>query len=325
LKLLSYRIKGSPGSSRMGFMHGEKIVDLQEAWKRLQRDNSDNDAADAANRLFPAEPAQFYSAGLSVIEQAKEVQTYARTNHMDDICFNRDGVYLSTPVPSPSKIICVGKNYAAHAAEMDSDVPDYPVIFAKFANALIGPEDAIEKPVFVNKLDYEAELTAVIGKEASHVKREEALDYIAGYTIGNDISARDLQKRTPQWLQGKTLDRSTPVGPWVVTADEVGDVGNSSVYSYVNGEERQSATTEKLIFDIPHLIEFISSLITLKPGDLIMTGTPDGVGMGMEPPQFLNDKDTIGVEIDKIGWMENRVSEVKPGFSRPSLNFWNRC
>src|SRR5699024_4864701 len=163
------------------------------------------------------------------------------------------------------------------------------------------------------------------GKEASHVKREEALDYIAGYTIGNDISARDLQKRTPQWLQGKTLDRSTPVGPWVVTADEVGDVGNSSVYSYVNGEERQSATTEKLIFDIPHLIEFISSLITLKPGDLIMTGTPDGVGMGMEPPQFLNDKDTIGVEIDKIGWMENRVSEVKPGFSRPSLNFWNRC
>ncbi|WP_010532211.1 fumarylacetoacetate hydrolase family protein [Lentibacillus jeotgali] len=311
MKLLSYKIKGIPGPSRMGFMHGEKIVDLQEAWRGLKRSNSDIDAADAADELFPADPAQFFKAGHRVIEQAKDLKTYPEANDTGAISFNRADVSISTPVPSPGKIICVGKNYAAHAAEMDSDVPDNPVLFAKFANALIGPEDVIEKPEFVSKLDYEAELMAVIGKEASHVKRDEALDYVAGYTIGNDMSARDLQKRTPQWLQGKTLDRSTPVGPWVVTADEVGDVEKLSVRSYVNGEERQSATTEKLIFDIPFLIEFISSLITLKPGDLIMTGTPNGVGMGMNPPQFVHNGDIITVEIDNIGKIENKVKELK--------------
>jgi len=310
LKLLSYKIKGNPGPARMGFMHEEKIVDLQETWRRWQRAGNKDNEADAADRLFPADPVQFYAVGQSVIEQAKDVQAYAKTNDVKDITFSRDETNLATPVPSPSKIICVGKNYAAHAAEMDSNVPDHPVLFAKFANALIGPDDLIEKPGFVRKLDYEAELTAVIGKQASHIKRENALDYIAGYTIGNDISARDLQKRTPQWLQGKTMDRATPIGPWVVTADEVGSPGHLAISSYVNGEKRQAATTEQLIFDIPFLIEFISSLITLKPGDLIMTGTPDGVGMGMEPPQFLNDGDTITVEIDNIGRMENRVAEL---------------
>ncbi|GGJ90045.1 hypothetical protein GCM10007063_10870 [Lentibacillus kapialis] len=309
MRLLSYRIKGNPGPSRMGFLHGEKIIDLQKAWKKFKHANNDNDAANTADRFFPADPMQFFTAGSRMIEQAQDVLIYAKYNRVDDISFSRDQVYLFTPLSSPGKIICVGKNYAAHAAEMDSNVPDYPVLFAKFANALIGPEDVIEKPKFVNKLDYEAELIAVIGKEASHVRRDKAFDYIAGYTIGNDMSARDLQKRTPQWLQGKTLDRSTPVGPWVVTPDEVGDVGNLAVRSYVNGEERQSATTQKLIFDIPFLIEFISSLVTLNPGDLIMTGTPDGVGMGMTPPQFVNDGDIVTIEIDNIGRIENKVKE----------------
>lgn len=292
-------------------MHDENIVDLQEAWKRLQRSELNDELANAADRLVPADPATFFLNGHHVIEQVKDVKKYAEANHVKDISFNRADVDLSTPVPSPGKVICVGKNYAAHAAEMDSSVPDYPVLFAKFANALIGPEELIEKPAFVQKLDYEAELTAVIGKEATHVNRDEALDYIAGYTIGNDMSARDLQKRTPQWLQGKTLDRSTPVGPWVVTSDEVHDAGNLAVRSYVNGELRQSATTEQLIFDIPFLIEFISSLMTLKPGDLIMTGTPNGVGMGMNPPQFVEDDDIVTVEIDNIGRMENKVTEMK--------------
>ncbi|SFA90572.1 2-keto-4-pentenoate hydratase/2-oxohepta-3-ene-1,7-dioic acid hydratase (catechol pathway) [Lentibacillus halodurans] len=310
MKLLSYKIKGSPGPLRMGFMLGEKIVDLQETWRKLQQAADNIDSANAAETLFPADPTQFFAAGDRVIEQAQDVLAFAKANDVEDISFQRGEVYLGPPIPSPSKIICVGKNYAAHAAEMHSNVPEYPVLFAKFANALIGPEALIEKSEKAKNLDYEAELTAVIGKEASHVKREKALDYIAGYTIGNDISARDLQKRTPQWLQGKTLDRTTPIGPWVVTADEMGDPGHLAIRSTVNGEERQSATTEQLIFTIPFLIEFISELITLNPGDIIMTGTPEGVGMGMKPPQYLKDGDITALEIENIGRLENRVKAV---------------
>src|SRR5699024_10804952 len=142
---------------------------------------------------------------------------------------------------------------------------------------LIGPEEEIQKTALTEKLDYEVELTIVIGREATEIKREDALNYVAGYTIGNDTTARDLQKRTPQWLQGKAIDRTTPIGPWVVTPDEIGDPANLSIRSFVNGEKRQESNTSKLIFDIPYLIEFISNLITLEPGDLIMTGTPDGV------------------------------------------------
>ncbi|SFD95016.1 2-keto-4-pentenoate hydratase/2-oxohepta-3-ene-1,7-dioic acid hydratase (catechol pathway) [Lentibacillus persicus] len=310
MRLLSYKQKGTPGPYRMGFTHNDKIIDLQAAWKKMQFMNSENNAVLNAERLFPADPRQFYAAGQQVIDQAKNVKTYAETNNLDDISFDAKDVHRSAPVPEPGKIICVGKNYAAHAAEMDSDVPDYPVLFAKFANALVGPDDAIEKPDFVTKFDYEAELTLVIGSEASRVKREQALDYVAGYTIGNDMSARDLQKRTPQWLQGKTLDRSTPIGPWVLTRDEMADAGKLSIRSFVNGEERQSATTDQLIFDIPFLIEFITSLMTLKPGDLIMTGTPNGVGMGMNPPQFVGNGDKVTVEIDHIGRLENEVREI---------------
>src|SRR5699024_6039845 len=179
-----------------------------------------------------------------------------------------------------------------------SHIPEFPVLFAKFNNALVGPEDAIEKTPDTQKLDYEAELAIVVGKEASQVSQKDAYDYIAGYTIGNDISARDLQKRTPQWLQGKSLDRSTPIGPWIVTTDEISNPENINVRSFVNGELRQQSNTSHFIFNIPFLIEFISHLITLKPGDLIFTGTPDGVGMGMNPQQFLKSGDIVTLEVD---------------------------
>ncbi|TMN21280.1 fumarylacetoacetate hydrolase family protein [Lentibacillus cibarius] len=307
MKLLSYQLKKSAASPRVGFMLHDKIVDMQEAWCLWRRSRQENDLADAAEQFFPSDPTRFYAAGDFVISQAKEAAAFVQTTNMEDSCFSRENVHLLTPVPEPSKIICIGKNYAEHAAEMKSDVPDYPVLFAKFANCLIGPEDAIEKSPKTCKLDYEVELTAVIGKVASQVRRENALDYIAGYTIGNDTSARDLQKRTPQWLQGKTLDRSTPVGPWIVTADEVGDPGNLKIQSLVNGNVRQSSSTSKLIFDVPFLIAFISGLITLKPGDLIMTGTPHGVAMGMDSPLYLRDGDVVTMEIENIGRLENNV------------------
>ncbi|SHG49770.1 fumarylacetoacetate hydrolase family protein [Ornithinibacillus halophilus] len=295
MKLVSYKLKGKPSSLRIGYVRGEEIIDLHEASIRLPVE------------VLPTDPNQFYKLGNKAIEVAKKIESKLGQTEVTGLAVQLGEAYLSTPIPAPSKIICIGKNYAEHAAEMDSNIPDYPVLFAKYQNALIGPEDRIEKSNQTGKLDYEVELTVVIGKEASNVKREEALDYIAGYTIGNDISARDLQKRTPQWLQGKSLDRSTPIGPWIVTADEVGNPGNLAIQSSVNGEVRQSSNTNKLMFDVPFLIEFISELITLQPGDIILTGTPEGVAMGMDSPKFLQVGDKITLEIEKIGQMENTV------------------
>lgn len=303
MKLVSYKLKEKPESLRVGFMLDEKVIDLEAAYHQTLKSKQEA----ATEYTPPSDPTAFFSAGNDAIQKAREAHDFVKDKNIKEISFNREDVYLSTPIPESSKIICVGKNYAEHATEMKSDIPAFPVLFAKFSNALIGPEDAIQKSNATQKLDYEVELTAVIGKEASHVTCDEALDYIAGYTIGNDISARDLQKRTPQWLQGKTLDRSTPIGPWIVTADEVGDASNLSIRSFVNGEERQSSSTKQLIFDIPFLIEFISNLITLNPGDIIMTGTPDGVGFAMNPPQFLTAGDIVTLDIDKLGRMENKV------------------
>jgi acylpyruvate hydrolase len=303
MKLVSYRMKDKEGTQRVGVFINESVVDLQEAYRIHNQEWEEE-----LDRILPADPTAFFKIGKPVLEKAKEVYTYLEENKLANVQrMSRDEVILGTPIPEPSKIICVGRNYVEHAQEMKSDIPEYPVLFAKFANALIGPEDAIEKTPLTEKLDYEVELTVVIGKEASQVKKEEALDYIAGYTIGNDISARDLQKRTPQWLQGKSVDKSTPVGPWVVTADEISDPGKLDVRCYVNGELRQSSNTEKFIFDVPFLVEFISNLITLKPGDIIMTGTPNGVAFGMESPIFLHDGDVVALEIENIGRMENRV------------------
>ncbi|PAV27748.1 2-hydroxyhepta-2,4-diene-1,7-dioate isomerase [Virgibacillus profundi] len=308
MKLVSYKLRNSPGDYRIGCMFEEKVIDLQDAYRKLLLSKQEKDS-NTIDHIFPASPESFYSIGSSVIAKAREAYDYIKENNEEDVFLTKEEIILDTPNPNPSKVICVGKNYADHVAEMASDIPEFPVLFAKFNNAIIGPDDAIEKSSFTKKLDYEVELAVVIGKEASHVSKEDALNYIAGYTIGNDISARDLQKRTPQWLQGKTLDRSTPIGPWVVTIDEIEDPASLSIRSYVNGEERQSSNTSHLIFDIPYLIEFISNLITLKPGDIILTGTPDGVGFAMKPPQFLKDGDVVALEIEKIGRMENRVIE----------------
>ena len=308
MRLVSYTYKKSSAYSYIGALYQEKIIDLNHAY-RLFIQSEQKEAYVEVDAMLPANPDQFYAIGLSAIDRARQAFDYVINSGVENCLIDQEQVVIHTPVPNPAKIICVGKNYADHVAEMKSDLPEYPVLFAKFTNVLIGPEDAIVKSKATDKLDYEAELTIVIGKEASSVSEEDALDYVAGFTIGNDVSARDLQKRTPQWLQGKTLDRSTPVGPWVVTRDEISDMSNLDIKSFVNGELRQSSNTEHLIFTVPYLISFISNLITLKPGDIILTGTPDGVGFAMDPPQFLKDGDTVKVEIEEIGVLENRVEE----------------
>ena len=303
MKLVNYQLQTPFATHRMGVLVGDKIIDLQQAHRTLMQLGELDESV-----LLPDEPMKFYAHFQQNISIVKDIVNLlpALTDSFP-YAFSLDEVRLETPVPHPSKIICIGTNYADHVKEMGSKIPDYPVLFSKFTNALIGPEDAIHKNIQTAKLDYEVELAVVIGKEAKNSSEDKALDYIAGYTIANDTSARDLQKRTPQWLQGKTQDRSTPIGPWLVTKDEIENPGNLNIQSFVNGELRQSSNTKHLIFDIAHLIHFISHLFTLEPGDIILTGTPDGVGMARN--EFLQVGDEVRLEIEGIGTMTNKIIE----------------
>jgi acylpyruvate hydrolase len=207
-------------------------------------------------------------------------------------------------VPQPGKIVCVGLNYAAHIEETKREQSDYPVLFTKFATTLTGPFDPIPLPPESAAIDYEGELVVVIGERARRVPRERARDHVAGYSIANDVSMRDYQYKTHQWLQGKAWDASTPVGPDLVTLDEAADP--LSLRTFVNGEKVQDASTELLIFDVATLVSVISQFATLEPGDLILTGTPGGVGYRREPQLLLSDGDVVAVEVDGVGRIENR-------------------
>ena len=207
-------------------------------------------------------------------------------------------------VPRPGKVICVGLNYAAHIAETKREHSDYPVLFTKFATTLTGPGDPIPLPPESDAGDYEGEIVVVIGERARRVPRERALDHVAGYTIANDVTMRDYQYKTHQWLQGKAWDASTPVGPDLVTLDEID--GPLTLRTFVNGEKVQEATTDLLIFDVATLVSTISVFAALEPGDLILTGTPGGVGYRREPPLLLKDDDVVVVEVDGVGRLENR-------------------
>jgi len=210
-------------------------------------------------------------------------------------------------VPAPGKILCIGLNYRQHAAEAAMEVPEHPVIFGKYPNALTGHGEPIPVPPGVTQMDYEGELTLVIGRRARQVSREEALGYVFGYCIGNDISARDLQFRTSQWLLGKSCDGFAPIGPYLVTADEVPDPQNLQLRTYVNGELRQEAWTGAMIFDCAYLVHYLSQYMTLEPGDLIMTGTPAGVALGRPDRPWLRPGDEVAVEITGLGRLCNRI------------------
>ena len=229
-------------------------------------------------------------------------------------------VHIVAPLPRPRRnIFCVGKNYFAHAKEFagsgfDSsaksggDIPADPIIFTKVPESVVGPGAVIEMPAtsVSSAIDYEAELAVIIGRGGKGIAATDAMDHVWGYTIVNDITARDWQSRHQQWHMGKSFDTFCPMGPWLVSADEL-DGTKTNVRCYVNGEERQNASTADLIFDIPKLIETLSAGITLYPGDVIATGTPVGVGIGFKPPKYLQAGDVVRVEIDGIGSLENPV------------------
>jgi 2-keto-4-pentenoate hydratase/2-oxohepta-3-ene-1,7-dioic acid hydratase in catechol pathway len=207
----------------------------------------------------------------------------------------------------PRKIICVGLNYRDHAAEQGADLPAEPLLFAKFANALRGPGDPIVIPKEAQHVDAEAELVVVIGREGRRVPRDDALDLVAGYTCANDVTERHFQSKDGQWLRAKSFDSFCPLGPEVVSADELGDAGDLAIVQRVNGEALQDSRTSELIFGVRELVAHASTVFTLEPGDLILTGTPAGVGVHREPPVSLKPGDEVEVEVERIGLLRNPV------------------
>lgn len=221
---------------------------------------------------------------------------------------------LEAVVPTPGKIICVGLNYAKHIREMGREFPEHPTLFIKFADALTGPYDDVYIPEYATqKLDYEGELAVVIGERAHRVARADALDYVAGYAIMNDYTLRDFQRQTSQFHAGKSFYRTAGFGPWLTTPDEWAPGGSARLTTTVNGEVRQQDNTDDLIFSIAELIEFSSQLYPLNPGDVIVTGTPEGVGFARDPQRFLQDGDTVAIDIEGLGHISNTTRYGEPG------------
>jgi 2-keto-4-pentenoate hydratase/2-oxohepta-3-ene-1,7-dioic acid hydratase in catechol pathway len=213
-----------------------------------------------------------------------------------------DHIRLGPPLSRPSKIVCVGLNYAKHAAESGMDVPQEPVLFFKASSAIVGPFDDIVIPKGSTKTDWEVELAVVIGKKASYVNEKDAMNHVAGYVLHNDVSERAFQlEQSGQWVKGKSCDTFAPIGPYIATPDEIGDPNNLNLWLKLNGEEMQNSSTSDFIFNIQQVVSYISQYMTLLPGDIISTGTPFGVGLGLTPPRYLKDGDVIELGIEGLG------------------------
>ena len=239
--------------------------------------------------------AFFGSNGINTLQAWLEI-------NQDSCPIIGDDVRLGPPLSRPSKIVCVGLNYAKHAAESGMDIPEEPVLFFKASSAIVGPFDPIVIPKGSEKTDWEVELAVVIGQEASYVSESEALNHVAGYVLHNDVSERAFQlERSGQWVKGKSCDTFAPIGPFIATPDEIGDPNNLNLWLKLNGEEMQNSSTSDFIFNIQHVVSYISQFMTLLPGDIISTGTPFGVGLGLTPPRYLKDGDVVELGIEGLG------------------------
>jgi 2-keto-4-pentenoate hydratase/2-oxohepta-3-ene-1,7-dioic acid hydratase in catechol pathway len=221
--------------------------------------------------------------------------------------FSYEDVTVKAPISNPGKVVCVGNNYMDHCREQNVEPPKKPMIFSKWASCIIAPDEDIVLPEDSVQVDYEAELAVVIGKKGKNISEEEAMDYVYGYTVINDVSARDVQFEDVQWVRGKSYDTFAPLGPTIVTKDEIENPNNLDIKLELNGEALQDSNTEHLIFDIPYIISYLSKGFTFEPGDVIATGTPHGVGVFRDPQVFLKSGDVCRIEIEKVGVLENKV------------------
>ena len=246
-----------------------------------------------------------YDEDFFVNDGIRNLETIVAENQLKEI---DSKTRLGAPVYKPSKIICIGLNYAKHAQETNATPPKEPILFFKATTSVCGPNDNIIIPKNSTKTDWEAELAVVIGKRASYVEENEAMDYVAGYCLHNDVSEREFQlERGGQWVKGKSCDTFAPLGPWISTKDEINDVNNLRLWLTVNGQKMQDGNTDDLIFKIPFLVSYITRFMTLLPGDIISTGTPAGVGLGFNPPVYLKEGDVVELGIDGLGSQKQNV------------------
>jgi 2-keto-4-pentenoate hydratase/2-oxohepta-3-ene-1,7-dioic acid hydratase in catechol pathway len=298
MRLVTYL---SNGKWTAGIAVEDKVVDSSAT---LEATNIILDTNWISNRdIIQVPPEQ-----QSQLEEA--AQTLAKSSASSTDVFLTKDILLGAPIPDPDKIICLGLNYRRHAEEADLPIPEVPSLFAKYRNSLTGPTSPIVLPGISEQIDYEAELAVVIGKRCKNIPSVQALDHVAGYMAFNDVSARDLQMRTGQWLAGKALDTFAPCGPALVI-NEIDDPQSLAISTRVNGEPLQQANTSDMVFSVAETISFISQLMTLEPGDVIATGTPEGVGFKRNPPVFLHDGDIVEVEVEKIGILRNPVISNK--------------
>lgn len=300
MRLITYDLNGK---WRAGVMVDDKIVDSTRAAITADLDfASDSISNRQIIQLSPDEFSQFEAV----------VREMAGTRASSDI-YSLEDILLGPPIPDPDKIICLGLNYLSHAEEAGFKAPEVPILFAKYRNALTGPTSPICLPTLSEQIDYEAELAVVIGKRGKDISKENALEHVAGYMAFHDVSARDLQFQTGQWLSGKALDSFAPCGPALVI-NEISDPQNLEISTRVNGQTLQHSNTQHMIFPVADTIAYISQLLTLEPGDIIATGTPEGVGFKRTPPIFLKDGDVVEVEVEKIGILRNPVIRKNDSF-----------
>ncbi len=287
MKLVTFE---QAGQVRSGVLQsgaaGDKIIDLNQLDARL-----------------PSDMIEFLRAGPGALALARK----ALENTPPESGIPLADATLKAPIPLPGKIICIGQNYLDHAKESGASKSPYPIIFAKYTNSVIGPGEAIVIPKAVEKPDYEGELAVVIGRRGRNIPEAQALDYVAGYMPLNDVSARDWQHHTSQWIMGKTCDTFCPMGPAIVTADEIPDPQGLSIRTSIAGELLQNGHTSEMLYPVASLIAYISQVMTLEPGDIIATGTPAGVGSARKPPRWLRPGDIVSIDVEKVGVLNNPV------------------
>ena len=308
MKLVSYHYGEQ---RRIGAAFGDWLVDLNRAYRETLKKEVPARAVELANCWVPGDMTRFLEGGDEAWRAAETAMGFVEAQ-----CAAPDGlerlrrggvlrpfreIRVAIPVPRPGKVICIGKNYADHTKELGGNQPSVPELFVRFASTLVAAGEPIVKPRESDQWDYEAELAVVIGKTARRVRRDRALEHVAGYSCLIDVTARDYQSRTSQWTAGKNFDHSGPFGPWLVTPDEVGDPQTLAIRLTIDGESMQDSNTKFMIFPVDFLIEHISEFVTLYPGDVISTGTPAGVGMGRKPPRFLKPGETVCCSVEKVG------------------------
>src|SRR5215813_1073244 len=292
-------------------------IDGQDSGYRLDCEKLFPEAERPSNPLawFDMDGPWFQRARATHDTLIKDKREFAKAHDSGWLVPSSDA-YWFAPVPRPGKLICIGLNYRDHAAESKMQIPEKPVVFSKFSTAVIAPGEPVVLPSTSQQVDYEAELAVVIGRRAKHVSADRAYDYVLGYTCFNDVSARDFQFADGQWQRGKSCDTFAPMGPTIVTGDEVGNPHKLSIKLILNGQAMQDSNTDQFIFGIPELIEFLSATITLEPGDVIATGTPPGVGFARKPPVFLQPGDEMDVVIEGIGGLGNPVIAAEEGVAK---------